>query len=255
MKNTLLLITTLAAATAVSTAGDFSEPITPTTPTITAPSGESKLSGTLSLDLNSHFVSLTDQWTFNPSLSLDYALNDAITISAGFWLDVNDNIPAGDFESQETDIWIGASYTTGITTVSATFQNWQYAGDSEEILDIGISLDTFLSPSLTIHHRIDEGASGGNDGTFLVLGLGHSFDINDKLSLSIPFSLGFAADEFHTDESGYGFASLGLQASYAINSYTSFNAGVTYYTTDDEVVANAEEDDFLTANAGISFSF
>jgi len=59
MKNTLLLITTLATTTAISTAGDFAKPITDysDTPIPSAPSGLSRISGTLSFDANSHFIS------------------------------------------------------------------------------------------------------------------------------------------------------------------------------------------------------
>ncbi len=197
---------------------------------------------------------MTEAPTFNPSVSLDYALTDSVTLSTGFWLDVNDNPSGSDFKVQETDVWFGVSYTSGIMTYSATYQNWQYAGDSEQILDLGVSFDTFLSPSITIHKRLTEGASGGFDGTFLVLGAEHSFDLSDKFSLTIPIALGVALDEFHTTESGYGYASIGLQGSYAINDFTSFNAGVTFYDTDADVVGNAD-DQFLTANVGLSFSF
>ncbi len=227
----------------------------------TASAGE--LSGSLSLDYNSHFISYGfDVWgggkspsgasTFNPSVGIDYKINDKWSLNSGFWLDVNNNL--GSFETVETDIWFGASYTSGITTVSATFQNWQYGGTSEEVFDLGVSFDTFLSPSVTIHHRLNEGASGGFDGTFLVVGAEHSFKINDCFSVNVPVSVGFALSEFHTTETGYGFASIGLQGSYSLSDSTSLNFGVTYYDTDDAVIGNADSS-FFTYNAGISFSF
>ena len=230
---------------------------------VTAGQARADLSAELSLDYNSHFISYgfdvwaggdSPQGTFNPSLSLDYKINEAWSLNAGFWLDVNDNVAGSSFNTVETDVWIGASYTSGITTASITFQNWQYGGTSEEILDLSLSFDTFLSPSLTIHNRLGAGASGGFNGTFLVLGAEHSFEISDQFSLTIPVSVGFAADEFHTTETGYGFTSVGLQGSFAIDDMTSFNFGVTYYDTDDQVVGNAE-DSFFTYNAGVSFSF
>lgn len=250
----------------------------------TASAGE--LTGSFSLDVNSHFISYgLDIWgygdspdgTFNPSLGIEYKINDNWSLNSGFWLDVNDNID-GDFDTVETDVWIGATYNCGIYTASLTYQNWQYAGTSEDVLDFGFSIDTFLSPSILFHKRLGAGGAsifdqipdpdlpvgsgrtvngsqiGGFNGTFLVLGLEHGFEINDKFSVTIPVSVGFALDEFHTDESGYGYANIGLQASYSVNDYTSFNFGVSYYDTDDEVVGNAE-DSFFTYNAGVSFSF
>lgn len=248
----------------------------------TASAGE--LTGSFSLDVNSHFISYgLDIWrygdspdgTFNPSLGVEYKINDNWSFNSGFWLDVNDNV-GGDFEVVETDVWIGAAYTCGIYTASLTYQSWQYGegGLSEDVLDLGFSFDTFLNPSILFHKRLGAGGAriienlpdpanpgvtiptqtSGFNGTFLVLGLEHGFELNDRFSVSIPVAVGFALDEFHTDESGYGYASVGLQASYSINDYTSFNFGVNYFDTDDEVVGN-DEDSFFTYNAGVSFSF
>ena len=233
-----------------------------------------KLTGSAALDYNSHFISYGfDVWgggtnpggdsTLNPVVSLNYQLNEKWSFNAGFWLDVNDN--KGPFETVETDTWVGVAYDAGLATYSATLQNWQYAEDSEVILDLGVSFDTFLSPSIKLHHRINEGGAasfddvtgdqvGGFAGTFLVLGGSHSFDITESFSVSVPVAAAFALDEFHTTESGYGFASIGLQGSYSINDCTAFNFGLSYYDTDDQVVGNPD-DNFFTYNAGMSFSF
>lgn len=256
------LLTILGAASMMTSplsAGELTDSVAAPIPSSSA----EKLSGSISFDYNSHFISYGfDVWgggknpsgesTFNPSVSIDYQVNDQWTLSSGFWLDVNDN--TGDFETVETDIWFGASYTTGITTISGTFQNWQYGGVSEEVFDLGVSFDTFLSPSVMLHHRLDEGASGGFDGTFLLVGAEHTFELSDSFSITVPVAVGFALSEFHTTETGYGYASIGLQGSYALNESTSLNVGATYYDTDDAVVGNVD-DSFITYNAGISISF
>ncbi len=258
MKNTL--IATLAVTSICSTtliAGDFDNSIIPAT-------AESKLSGSISLDLNSHFISYgldvwaggssaTRAWTFNPSLSLDYKISDKLTATTGIWMDVNGN-GASSFDGVETDVWAGLAYTSGITTYSATFQNWQYGGTSEEVLDLGVSFDTFLSPSIVLHKRLGAGASGGFNGEFLVVGAEYSYDVSEKLSLTIPLAVGYALSEFHTTEDGYAYTSLGLQGSYALSDSSSLNAGITYYDTDASVTGNAA-DSFFTYNAGVSFSF
>ncbi|MEZ7956151.1 MAG: hypothetical protein QMC23_00730 [Rubritalea sp.] len=259
-KTLLIAITSAGIATSSVLAGDVDKTIMEE-----VPSPSSKLSGSISIDLNSHFMSYgADVWgagssatrsaTLNPSISIDYALSESVTITSGFWLDANDNPAGSDNKVQETDVWLGVSYASGIVTYSAVWQNWQYGGDSEQILDLAVSFDTFLSPSITLHKRLTEGASGGFDGTFAVLGLEKSFDINDKLSLSIPFAIGFALDDFHTTETGYGYASLGLQGSYAISNSTSFNAGITLYDNDQDIT-NATADNYFTYNAGFSYSF
>ena len=275
MRNTLL-ITTLMTTTAVVTAGDFTAPITDSTPSAVVPSGESRISGTLSFDANSHFISYgsdvwgggssaTDAWTFNPSLSIDYKLTDAVTLNAGIWADINDNLPSpnDDFDNQEVDIWLGASYSTGIATFSATFQTWQYAGASEEVLDLAISLDTFLNPSILLHQRLGAGASGGNEGTFLVASIEESFTIADKYTFSVPVNVGYSvSDDYHagfdssgSTDNGFAYVSIGLQSSIPITEYSSFNYGITYYIRDEDVTGDVGTDNFFAYNAGISFSF
>ncbi|MEM9081759.1 MAG: hypothetical protein AAGC74_13830, partial [Verrucomicrobiota bacterium] len=224
------------------------------------------LSGSLALDLNSHFISYgLDVWTagddqdilFNPSLGIDYAVTDTLTLNAGIWMDINDQASPS-LETVETDIWIGASYDVGFGSVSATFQNWQYGGTSEEILDIGLSLDTILSPTLTLHKRLGAGASGGEEGLFIVGDISHEFALTDAFSVGLSSAVGFAATEFHTQETGFGYASLGASVSYALSDISSIYASVTYYITDEDVINNSGrggEDDFLTFGTGISFSF
>ncbi len=257
MKNNTLLLSTLAAA-AVATGS--------------ATAGE--LTGSLSLDYNSHFISYgldvwsggpnqTDQSTFNPAVSFNYQVSDALSFNTGFWLDVNDNVAGSDFDTQETDTWFGVSYAKGKATYSATYQSWNYAGDTEEILDFAVALDTFLSPSLLIHVRTDAGAAVGGpavggaaafEGTIAVLGASHSFDVTDKFSVTVPVSVGITFDAFHTSERGYAFTSVGLQSSYALTDAASFNAGITYYNTDEGVTGNANNN-FITTNIGVSYSF
>jgi len=226
---------------------------------------EGELTGSLSLDYNSHFISYgSDVWgggtsltrgdTFNPALSLNFQVNDKLSFQSGFWLDINDNVSGSDFDTQETDVWFGVSYASGIATYSATYQSWNYAGDTEEILDFKVALDTFLNPSLLIHVRTDQGAAVGDEGTFAVLSGSHSFEVSERFSVSVPVAVGFALDSFHTEEDGFGYASIGLQGSYSLNDYTSLNFGLTYWTTDSDVVGNPS-DEFVTYNAGVSFSF
>lgn len=230
--------------------------------------GAPKLTGSASLDLNSNFIlygqaiygnsdDYDGQGTFNPSLSLNYQKTEALSFNAGVWLDINDNTNSSRVDVEETDVWVGAAYTSGITTYSLTFQNWQYAGESEEVLDLGFSFDTFLNPSILFHQRLGEGASGGDRGTLLVLGASHGWDLSDNWSLTVPVSVGFAlTDDYYGQgaDTGLAYASIGLQNSYALTDNSSFNFGVTFYTSDDEVIGNSK-DEFLGWNVGYSFNF
>lgn len=271
MKETSMTLLAMAAATAVASAGD---PIPPPPPTIEVEE-ESVVSGTLSLDYNTHFISYgNDVWdvgddfgedgTFNPSLEIAWQLTDGLSAYVGTWWDVNNNVTSsigGDL--QEVDVWFGMAYDFGLVTVSGTYQAWIYGGDTEQVFDLGIGFDTVLSPSLTLHNRFEEGASGGANGNVLVFGIEQGLDLG-CVSLSFPANVGyFIDDEFHsvgvTDE-GFGFTSFGVTASIPLTFIDDkfgawdIHGGLIYYITDEDVTAD-EDNNFLTGNIGISCAF
>ncbi len=250
------------------------EPMMPPPTPMIESSPESAVSGVLSFDYNTHFISYGfDVWgggndfnatnaTFNPSLELNWAIGD-FTAILGTWWDVNNNLSSslgGDI--QEIDVYAGGSYAIGDFSLSAIYQAWIYGSDTEHVIDFGIGYDTFLSPSLTIHHRFDEGASGGNTGTILVAGVEYGFDLG-PVSFGVPLNVAyFLDDDFHptSTDDGIGYGSLGLSASVPLafipETYGAWDihAGVTYYVTSSDVIGNAD-DDFLTGNIGISCAF
>lgn len=261
--------------TAASMAGEAETTTTTVTP---APESDSKFAGTLNLDLNSHFVSYgLDVWgdgndleggTFNPSLELTWALPANFTAILGTWWDVNGKVPSAiGGKLQEVDIWAGLGYKVGDLSITALYQNWMYASANEQIVDVKFAYDCLLSPSLTIHNRVDPGASGGNNGTVLVAGISHSIEAG-PVTFSFPLNVAyFLDDDFHPGsiDSGFGYGSLGVTATYGLTflgeDYGSWNlhGGLTYYLTDSDVVGNTRagrpDNDFLTANIGIGCAF
>jgi len=258
-----------------------------TAPIVPAPA-EDVVSGILNLDYTSHFFSYgNDVWNdgddaftfgFYPSAELAFALPAGFTATLGVWAEVHDkdnglNPSKLGGDIQEIDTYYGLAYTYDKFTVGVTYQNWFYGGGVEDILDIKFSYDTFLSPSLLIHNRIDAGAAGtfgGDEGTILVLGLSHGIEAG-PVSISFPFSLAYFVDDgFHTptSDSGLGYGSIGVTASVPLTSLIgdaygdwSIHAGVTYYVTDDGTVGaapaalNPAEDSFFVTNIGLSLAF
>ncbi|GAA5123778.1 hypothetical protein JIN84_11805 [Luteolibacter yonseiensis] len=259
-----------ALATGIATAGTTET----TTTAPAAPPAEDVVSGVLKLDFNSHFVSYgADVWGdaesmsdmgFNPMLELSFALPAGFTSTLGTWWDVNSkgDSPLGG-QMQEIDVWAGLAYTYEKFTVGVTFQDWIYADATEEILDVKFAYDCLLAPSLTIHNRLGEGGSGGNEGTVLVLGLSHSIEAG-PVTVSFPVSVAyFLEDDFHANstDDGFGYASLGVGAALPLTAVAdtlgdwTLNAGLNYYFTDDGVVGNPNGDDFLTTTVGLSLAF
>ena len=242
------------------------------------------VSGVLSLDANNHFVSYgLDVWQdgtdfgnfgFYPSGELAFALPNNFTGTVGFWGEVNDkggNTIGG--RIQEIDVWTGLAYTYEKFTIGVVYQEWFYGGDSEDILDINLSYDCFLSPSLTIHNRLGEGASAGRfsagrDGTVLVFGVEHSIETG-PVTLTFPASLGiFVTDGFHGDDAagneldaGIGYGTIGVNASLPLSPYIGdgygewdLHAGIDFVMTSESVIDN-QNDNFFTGNFGLGLSF
>lgn len=241
---------------------------------------EDVVSGVLKLDFNSHFISYgADVWGdaeslsdmgFNPMLELAFALPAGFTATLGTWWDINSkgdsSTALGNIGGQmrEVDVWAGLAYTYEKFTVGVTFQDWIYGSATEEILDVRFAYDCFLAPSLTIHNRLGAGGSGGEEGTVLVLGVSHSIEAG-PVTVSFPVNLAyFLQDDFHANstDDGFGYASVGVGAALPLSPYIgdaigdwTLNAGLTYYFTDDDVVGNPNEDDFLTSSVGLSLAF
>jgi hypothetical protein len=276
--NAIILKSALLASllgTAASHAGD-----PPATTTAPAPAieEEDNFSGTLNLDYNSHFISYgLDVWgdgndlegpTFNPSLELVWGLPADFSLILGTWWDVNGKVPSAiGGKLQEIDVWAGLGYKVGDLSITALYQNWIYGSANEQIVDLKFAYDCFLSPSLVIHNRVDEGASGGSNGTVIVAGVSHSVEAG-PVTFSFPLNVAFFADDdFHPGsvDSGLGYGSLGVNATLPLTflgdsaGEWNLHGGFTYYLTDSDVVGNTRagrpDNDFLTANIGIGCAF
>ncbi len=230
----------------------------------------SAVSGTLSLDVNTHFISYgADVWgagsefrdaLFNPSLELVWALPADTSFSLGTWWDVNGNAVSNIGKNiQEIDVWAGLSKSFGAVDATLLYQQWYYASDTEQIIDLILGFDAPFSPSITIHGRPDAGASGGDEGVVTVLGAGYDFEAG-PVAFSIPVGVAFATDGFHGGDAGFAYTSVGLQGSMPLGIPSEYgewalNAGITFYYTDDNVIPNNPDDAFLTGNIGISCAF
>jgi hypothetical protein len=238
----------------------------------------SPFSFNISLDANSHFMSyganvwgtetedIGDEWLFQPSASIDYAINDTSGLYVGAWFDINGVEGAGPGEvgpdlggdTKEMDLWIGYWITAGDFTFDFTFQQWYYADEVEGIFDVTVSYDTLFSPYIKAHNRF-ECVGDQQKGTMFEVG-GTLYE-GEVAGIAYGFSagVGFSLDDYHVaGEDGYAYSFLGASASYVIYSGDSLDidvhGGLTYFDTDEDTTGNAE-DSYLTANIGVGFSF
>ncbi|MGE9290118.1 MAG: hypothetical protein ACQKBT_03955 [Puniceicoccales bacterium] len=238
-------------------------------PPVEAPAVGSAISGSLSLDVNTHFISYgADVWgtgtdadfLFQPSLGLTAALTDELYMFGGIWFDINDLAESGIGDDiQEVDLWLGVGYAMGDWNFEVTYQEWIYAGAAERILDLMASYATFLNPTIIVHNRI-EGNGDQDTGTVVVLGVseGTSFD---SLDVSVGAQVAFNTDNFHGGDSGLTYISVGPEVAFPLSfiseAYGAWNVhgGAYFYYTPDKTIPNNPSETFVTANIGIGMDF
>lgn len=251
-------------------------------PPIVEEDGGLKISGSFNLDFNTHFISYGfDVWaggtswsnyTLNPSAALSFDF-DYFSLEVGTWWDVNSNTTSAiGGQLQEVDVWYGISIPIDKFSVGITYQDWIYAGQVEQILDISAGYDDSemwgdsgfaLNPSVVFHQRLS--GEGLEDHFAVVAGIAPGFTLVESetfgVDLSIPVNVGFFEGDFHGGEdSGFGYVSVGAQFSTPLTfvpaEYGSWalNYGLTFYYTDDSVIPN-EDEAFVTGNVGVSLSF
>lgn len=245
---------------------------------------ESRVSGVVGGDIYSHFVSYgLDVWqegdafsgseTFNPyaEVSIDF---DAFSFTLGAWGDINDNAESGlGGDVQEIDVYAGVGFGVDRFSFGVTYQEWFYASQSEDILDISvgfddsglISEDFALSPSLVIHNRVS--GDGLEEGTIIVASVEPGFTIVDSeevtVDMSVPVSLGWALDDDYFiagGDDGLAFFSVGAAFGVPLDMIPAeygawaLNAGITLYVTEEDVYNNVD-DSFVVYNLGLSLAF
>ncbi len=233
---------------------------------------EKFVSGTLSFDVNTHFISYgLDVWgfganwnhaLFNPSLELSLALGGGFSWIIGTWWDVNDQAESDiGGRIQEVDVWTGVGYENGNFSTTLLYQGWYYGGGTEHIVDLAFGYDTFLNPSILFHGRPSNDL-GLKDGLIVVLGIEEGFELG-PVTFSFPVNVAFGTDQFHTGPGssggggGYAYTSVAANLSVPLPFLPGdweAHAGVTYYNTNPNYIPNPS-DNFVTGNAGVSLSF
>jgi len=233
--------------------------------TAAEPAAKPSITGNLSLNLDSHFVSFgNDTWAagsgfkqllFHPSIELNKQVTNDFKLILGTWWDVNDQAASSmGNRIQEVDVWMGGAYTSGILTTTALYQHWMYNSKNEQAVELKFGLDTFLKPSLLIHERL---ATGYESGTVVVLSAAYDFKAG-PVSVSVPAAIEYETKGYHGGtKAGIGYGSLGLTGSVPVDFISkdaTFSVGVTGYTTNKDCI-NDPKKSFLTYTTGINIPF
>ncbi len=112
-----------------------------------------------------------------------------VTIS--YWSNfqmIGDSDPALDAgEMTETDLTV--DYTTNVmdklaVSVGNIYYTFNVPGATNEAY-VGLSLDTLLSPSLTVYWDWDKARSDDRDGLFATFSIGHTIEVMDNLGVNL----------------------------------------------------------------------
>ena len=205
----------------------------------------------------------------------DKSIQPAINLSVGpfeggFWgnfdMQSNDTLDAA-----EVDGWFGIAFDLGIIDesleiVGVSFGNTWYnfpdgdtglaEGSHAEELYLGISVDTFLSPSFTWYHDYSDEASGGADGNYFVFSIGHSFTLDEEtgISLDIGEELGFNDEAIIMGDGAWSTTTLGLTIPLTDTVSVSPMVAVTVPFGDLEDANDGNQDDEFWGGVAMSFA-
>lgn len=164
---------------------------------------------------------LDDDPVLQPSATLSIG-----PFSGGFWgsWDVN---PEDALNSDEVDGWVAFNFDLGFISEEMAMvgfsvgNTWYHfpngdtglaGGAHTEEMFVTVTLDTFLSPYFTWFHDYGDEESGGADGNYFHVGIGHSFTLLEEYGVTadLGYEFGYNDEAFIADDGGYNLLKLGL---------------------------------------------
>ena len=174
---------------------------------VTAGAEETKVTGSASIGVFNRYIFRGYELSANstviqPALSVSYS-----GFSAGFWGNIDSNETATqsfapDRENEksfnETDITLSYTYPIGKLSITGgyVYYGTKYAAETEEVFAT-VAYDMLLKPTLSVYRDITS-----YPGTYVNLGISHSFGLGKDISLDLAASAGYFAgddDSFKTE--------------------------------------------------------
>jgi opacity protein-like surface antigen len=227
--------------------------------------------GEVKADINADVSILTDYvWrgqnygkggVIQPNLSIGFANG----LSLGFWAnyDMDEDRYSSSHLVNEIDYTLDYSFNAGPCGFSVGYIFYDFprhGGNTEEVYG-GVSLDTLLTPTLTLYRDVDS-----IDGTYISFGVSHDLELNDQTTLSLSGSLGWGNQAYHEGYFGVKQSSLSdynLSAglSYALTDKITVTPTLSYSGFADNDIGDAaeagfyEDDTNLYGGINVSYSF
>jgi opacity protein-like surface antigen len=187
----------------------------------------------------------------------DFVVQPGVDVSISnftisYWANISENTG----EMNEVDLTL--DYSTDLSdlvsiSVGNIFYNVDDASDTNELY-LGVALNSILEPALTVYYDYDE-----FDTVYATLGVGHSFDLVEKTSLSLGAVAGYLVDDengFGTDDSWFHNLDLSAGVDYAVIDNIAIGASVLYTTPlSDDAEDFTGIDDETAAGVSITYAF
>jgi len=225
---------------------------------MTFPRAAHAVDATVGMDVMSAYVfrgnTLNDGPVVQPALSLgNFKLSEVITLplTLGVWANMDIGNYSGALDAGEfSEVDFTASYALPKVIDklgwSVGYIEYMYPGGAahDREVNLGFTVDTFLSPSLTFNYGLDGALQ---DNTYIEGGLKHAFDL-DPVTLTLGGTLGYQIVP-GSDASGFGPLVLTASASYMI-----LTASVSTVTeVNDDVLPNYDVK--VVGKLGVSYTF
>ena len=216
---------------------------------------ESKVSGSASVDIMSHYVwrgfKLSNGMVLQPSVGITYG---------GFGANLWANYDNSTNEHYETDLTLNYAFSHNKFNFDVGYIYYALdAVDDTQELYLSVGYDMLLSPTLTVYYDFDEG-----DGAFVTASVGHDIGLTENIPLSLGALVSYNIESEYSigDYSGFHNGELSASVSIPINENISIGPMIAYSfalsnDAEDsfEAVSDDGDDNILYGGINISLSF
>lgn len=277
-------IITLAAVSAVIGSTAFAGPALVKAPKNVVAPLESCITGDVGLDVTSayYFHGLLQQGSgsiLQPYGNLYFKVSeggafDSVSVDVGIWNSFHGRrgLPGQNNNWYEFDFTAGLSLVKGNWTISPKYIRYTspgnyFANSSAVAVRLGYNdsdaLGSFsLQPYVWVEYEIDgKSGNGPDEGFYYELGIAPSRTFGD-LTVSVPVKLGLGSNDYYAGDESYGFASIGVTASYALKSipeclgdWSVYANGTYMHLGDAASPLNGGDESDVTFTGGLKIAF